>query len=45
MSKNRTPEVSGSAPVLGWRERARGSDWFGGTAVKEMLGVLCGGEG
>lgn len=45
VSKNRTPEVLGNAPVLGSRERGCRSDWFGGTAVKQMLSVLCGGEG
>lgn len=45
MSKNRTPEVLGSAPLLAWRGRGCRSDWFGGTAVKQTLSVLCGGEG
>lgn len=45
LPKNKTPEVLGNVPVRGWRERGCRSDWFGGTVVKQMLGVLCGGEG
>ena len=44
-SKSKTPEVLGNVPVRGWeRDRSR-SDWFGGTVIKQMLGVLCGGQG
>jgi len=45
VSRNRAPKVLGTAPVLGWRGSGCWSDWFGGTAVEQMLSVLRGGEG